>query len=286
MKEKNSIIDIIIYIFFIIFGLSILIPFWTILITSLSTRDGFYASTFHFWSKEFSLNEYKNALSNTGGILNGLWVSIRVTVLGTSMAMLLTTMSGYVLSKKDMPGRNLLFNIVLFTMFFSGGLMPFYITVRNLGIFDTLFAMFLPTAISTFYTILMKNYFESIPPSLEEVARVEGCNDIQILFKIVIPLSTPAIAAIGLFYGINFWNEYFYSTLFVSNNNLYPLPVILRQMIVQNLAIAQLGQLSVDSNEEQFKMACIIISIIPVICVYPFIQKYFTKGLMMGGVKG
>ena len=286
MKEKHTIIDILIYIFFILFALSILIPFWTILITSLSTSDGYYASTFHFWSTGFTLNEYKNALSNTGGILNGLWVSVRVTVLGTLLAMFLTCMSGYVLSKKDMPGRNILFNIVLFTMFFSGGLMPFYLTVRNLGLFDSLFAMFIPTAISTFYTILMKNYFQSIPPSLEEVARVEGCNDIQILYKIVIPLSTPAIAAIGLFYGVNFWNEYFYSTLFISSNSLYPLPVILRQMIVQNLAIAQLGQQSVSTNEEQFKMACIIISIIPVICVYPFVQKYFTKGLTMGGVKG
>jgi putative aldouronate transport system permease protein len=238
------------------------------------------------WSNGFTLDAYKRALSNTGGILNGLLVSAQVTVFGTITAMVLTCLAGYVLSKKDLPGRKIMFGFVLFTMFFNGGLMPFYITVRNYGLSDTIFAMFIPTAISTFYVILIKNYFEGLPPSLEESARIDGYNDIQILFKIVIPMSTPAFAAIALFYAIFFWNEYFYATLFISVNKLYPLPVLLRQLIVQNLAMAQIGVQTMASNAEQFKMACLIIAIFPIVAVFPFVQRYFTKGLNMGAIKG
>lgn len=262
------------------------IPLWMILIISISSPEGYAESVFHMWSKGFTLEAYKRIFSNSSGILNGFWVSIRVTAMGTALSMLLTSLAGYVLSKKDLPGRKWMFRFVLFTMFFSGGLMPFYITVRNYNLTNTIFAMFVPMAIQTYYVILMKNYFEGLPESIEEAAKLDGANDIQILFKIVIPMSVPSFAAISLFYGVYYWNEYFYSSLFVQKNTLQPLPVLLRQMIVQNLTLAQMGASTLATNAEQFKMACIIVAIIPVLIAYPFVQKYFTKGLNIGGVKG
>lgn len=286
MKRRFNLADLLIYIYFIIFASLIIIPIWSIIVISLSTPEGYSLSRFHLWSSGFTLDAYKRALSNTGGIINGLFISVQVTALGTATAMLLTSLAGYALSKKDLPGRKLMFGFVLLTMFFNGGLMPFYITIRNYGLADTLFAMFLPTAISTYYVILIKNYFESLPASLEEAAKIDGYNDIQILFRIVIPMSKPAFAAIALFYAIFFWNEYFYATLFISVNKLYPLPVLLRQMIVQNLAMAQVGIQTMASNAEQFKMACLVIAIIPIVAIFPFIQKYFARGLNLGAVKG
>lgn len=286
MRERFTVADFLIYSFFIIFLLLILVPLWSIVVVSLSTPEGYAQSKFHLWSNGFTLEAYKRALGNTGGILNGLWVSMQVTTYGTITAMILTCLAGYVLSKKTLPGRGFLFVFVLSALFFNGGLMPFFITVRNYGLADSLMAMFIPTAISTYYVILMKNYFESLPSSLEEAAKLDGCNDIQILFRIVIPMSTPAFAAISLFYAIFFWNEYFYATLFISINKLYPLPVLLRQMIVQNLAMAQIGVQTMATNAEQFKMACLVIAIFPIVAVFPFIQKYFAKGLNMGAIKG
>ncbi len=285
LKRKFGIPDFLIYLFFLIFALIILLPLWMILMISFSSPEGYAASDFHMWSSGFSLDAYKRIFSNSSGILNGFWVSIRVTVMGTALSMVLTSLAGYVLSKKDLPGRNMLFRFVLFTMFFTGGLMPFYTTVRGYGLTDTIFAMFVPTAIQTYYVILMKNYFEGLPDSIEEAAKLDGANDIQILFKIIIPMSIPSFAAISLFYAVYFWNEYFYASLFVSPNDLQPLPVLLRQMIVQNLTLAQMGVQTMATNAEQFKMACIIVSIIPVLIAYPFVQKHFTQGLNIGAVK-
>lgn len=285
MKEKPTVADFFIYLFFAVFAMLILLPIWMILIISISSPEGYAGSVFHMWSSGFTLDAYKRIFSNSSGILNGFWVSIRVTVMGTALSMILTSLAGYVLSKKDLPGRNMMFRFVLFTMFFSGGLMPFYTTVRGYGLTNTIFVMFVPMAIQTYYVILMKNYFESLPDNIEEAAKLDGANDIQILVRVVIPMSVPSFAAIALFYAVYYWNEYFYASLFVNSNNLQPLPVLLRQMIVQNLTLAQMGVQTMATNAEQFKMACIIVSIIPVLVAYPFVQKYFTQGLNIGAVK-
>lgn len=285
-KFKFGIADIIIYLVLILFSLAILLPMWHILVISTSSPDVYLRDTYHLVPKSFSLDEYKRALSSLGGIINSLFVSIKVTGLGTALSMLLTSMGAYVLSKKGLPGRNFLFKILVFTMFFSGGLVPFYILVKNLHLDDTIFALTIPLAISTYNLIIMKNYFTSLPESLEEAAKIDGYNDVQILFKIIIPVSKPVFAAVSLFYGVAYWNDYFMATLFISSNNMYPLQVVLRQMIIQNLVMAQVGVATVASNPEQFKMACIIIGIIPVLIIYPFVQNSFSKGIMMGAVKG
>ncbi len=285
-RFKFGIADILIYLVLILFSLAILLPMWHIFIISTSSPDVYLRDTYHLVPKSFSLDEYKRAFSSLGGIINSLFVSIKVTGLGTALSMLLTSMGAYVLSKKGLPGRNFLFKILVFTMFFSGGLVPFYVLVKNLHLDDTIFALTIPLAISTYNLIIMKNYFASLPESLEEAAKIDGYNDVQILFKIIIPVSKPVFAAVSLFYGVAYWNDYFMATLFISSNNMYPLQVVLRQMIIQNLVMAQVGVATVASNPEQFKMACIIIGIIPVLIIYPFVQNSFSKGIMMGAVKG
>jgi putative aldouronate transport system permease protein len=271
--------------FLTFFALIILIPVWHIFVISTSSPTVYITDPYHLIPKSFSLAEYKRAFHSIGGIARALLISIEITVLGTVLSMFLTCCGAYTLSKKDLPGRSILFRILVFTMFFSGGLVPFYILVRNLKLNDTILALTLPVAISTYNLIIMKNYFTGLPVSLEESAKIDGYNDIQILYKIIIPISKPIIAAISLFYAVGYWNDYFMATLFISSNNMFPLQILLRQMIIQNMVLAQVGVQTVGSNPEQFKMACIIIGIIPVLCVYPFVQKYFTKGIMLGAVK-
>lgn len=286
VKGKFGIADVIIYAFLFVYAILIILPIWNILVISLSTSEQFRNDPYHLWLTDINFNEYKRAFSNMGGIIKSFLVSVRVTAYGTLLSLVLTSLGAYALTKESLPGQKIIFRAIIFTMFFDGGLMPFYMVVRNLKLIDTIFAMFLPTAISTFNLIVMKSFFESIPPALEESAKIDGCNDIYILWKIVLPISVPAIAAIGLFYGVGYWNAYFYPSLFINTNSLLPLPVVIRQMVIQNLAAAQVGARIRDSNYEQFKMACIVIAIVPVVLVYPFIQKYFTKGIMLGAVKG
>lgn len=286
VKRKFSLADLVIYLFLTLFMLAVFVPIWNILVISISTEAVYMTDQYHLIPKSFSLNEYKRAFYSIGGIVRALSISVKVTVLGTVLSMFLTSCGAYALSKKNLPGQKVLFKILVFTMFFNGGLVPFYMLVQSLKITDTIFALILPVALSTYNLIIMKNYFSGLPESLEEAAKIDGYNDIQILFKIIIPISKPVFAAISLFYGVAYWNDYFLSTLFISSNDMFPLQIMLRQMIIQNLVLAQVGVQTSGSNMEQFKMACIIIGMIPVLAVYPFVQKYFTQGIMLGAVKG
>jgi putative aldouronate transport system permease protein len=285
IQKRFSVIDFLIYFFLILFALMIVLPVWQIIVISTSSEQVYIADKVHLVPRSFSLNEYSRALGSIGGITRSLFISIAVTVFGTCISMMLTTIGAFVLSKKDLPGRKALFGFVLFPMFFSGGLVPFYILIRTLHLSDTIFALTLPVAISTYNLVIMKNYFAGQPASLEEAARLDGCSELQILMKVIVPISMPMFAAISLFYGVAYWNDYFLATMFISSNKMYPLQVVLRQMIIQNLVLSQVGVRMESSNPEQFKMACIVIGMIPVLLVYPFIQKHFTKGIMLGAVK-
>ena len=285
LNKRFSFSNLLIYTFLTVFALLILIPVWHIFVISISSPSVYMTDPYHLIPKSFSLAEYKRAFYSIGGIARALLISVEITGLGTALSMFLSCCGAYTLSKRDLPGRSVLFRILVFTMFFNGGLVPFYILVRNLKLSDTILALTLPVALSTYNLIIMKNYFAGLPVSLEESAKIDGYNDIQILYKIIIPISKPIIAAISLFYAVAYWNDYFMATLFISSNDMFPLQIVLRQMIVQNMVLAQVGVQTSGSNPEQFKMACIIIGIIPVLCVYPFVQKYFTKGIMLGAVK-
>lgn len=284
-QKKIDIFDIINHTVLIIFSLIVLLPFWNIFVISISSYKTYLDDPYHLIPWGVSLNEYKRAFMQSKELLVSLWATVKITGFGTVVSMLLTTMGGYAMSKESLPGRNFIFKIFIFTMFFGGGLVPFYVLVKKLNFADTIFALTIPMAISTFNMILMKNYFTTLPISLEEAAKIDGYNDIQILFKVVLPISKPVLAAISLFYAVGYWNDYFSAMLFISSNKLMPFQIYLRSLIIQNVTATRVGVHTGPSAYEQFKMAVIIVGIIPVLAVYPFIQKYFTKGILLGSIK-
>lgn len=285
MRRKANLFDLLLYTFLAVYLIVVLLPIWHIFVISTSTYKAYATGLFHLIPASFTLEPYAYAFHKGGGILRSLTVTTEVVLFGTALSMFLTTAGAYALSKKFLPGRKIIFNLILFTMFFNGGLVPFYILVMKLNFQNTILAMTVPVALSTFNMIIMKNYFLSIPESLEESARIDGYNEIQILMKIVIPVSKPVMSAIALFYGVAYWGDYFLGILFVTTNKMYPFQVVLRQMIIQNFVLSRVGVSGSFQNQEQFKMACIIIGIIPVLLIYPYLQKYFAKGIMLGAVK-
>lgn len=211
-----------------------------------------------------------------------------ITTAGTSINMVLTLLMAYPLSRKHMPGRNILLIFVLIPMLFSGGLIPLFILVKNLSLINTFWAVILPGAISTYYLLLMKSFFEELPQDLFECAYLDGASEFTILFKIVLPLSTPVIATLTLFYGVGQWNSFFYALMFLTDKELQPLQVILRDLLINSMR--QDVESSLEFTQllpgETLKMAAVMLSIIPLLIIYPFLQKYFTKGLLLGSIKG
>ena len=263
----------------------ILVPLWHIFVISTATYTGYLADPYHLIPRSFTLENYARAFKKGGEMLRALWVTIKVTAIGTLLSMLLTTAGGYALSKDSLPGRNAIFLFLLLTMFFSGGLVPYYIVVRKLGLGNSFWSMVLPVMMSTYNLVLMKNYFASLPRSLEEAARIDGYQDLQILFKIILPISTPVIAAISLFYGVGYWNSYFEAYLFVSSARLWPFQMYLRDLTLVNASAMRAGAKSGPLVQESFKMAVVFIGIVPITIIYPFVQRYFTAGVMLGAVK-
>lgn len=224
-------------------------------------------------------------------IWNGYWNTIRYTVIGTLLNVILTIMIAYPLSRKELPGRNLITLIIVFTMFFHGGLIPLYLVVKGLGMINTLWAMVIPTALSTFNIIVMRTYFQTnIPKELEDAAYIDGCSHFRLIWKIVLPLSKPVIAVIALFYAVGHWNAYFNALIYLQNPNLYPLQLVLRNILIMNqttsFGISALGMQQQVMLAESIKYAIIVIASIPVFIAYPFVQRYFVKGVMIGSLKG
>lgn len=283
LRKKFEAFDYFNYFLMVLISLITLYPFWYVLVISVSTQEAYYGDIYHLIPRSFSLDTYIYALTNPA-IFHSFRISLVVTTAGTLMAMVLTSMGAYALSKEYLKGRKLFFRLIIFTMFFNGGLVPFYIVVSQvLRMRDTIFAFFVPMAINTYNLILMKNYFTTVPDSLEESAKIDGYNDILILFKIVIPVSKPIVATIALFYAVFFWNDFFMAMLFSSNDKIYPLSVVLRNFVLSTTNFMAQGlQRQVP---DMIRAAVIIISIVPIMLVYPFIQKYFVQGIMLGSVK-
>lgn len=214
--------------------------------------------------------------------------TIFYTVSGTFISLLLSVLGAYPLSRRAFPGRDFLNKVVVIAMLFSAGLVPTFLVVKAVGFYDTIWAILIPTAVSSFNIIILKNFFEQIPYELEESAALDGCNQWQILFIIIIPLAIPGIVTIGLFYAVYQWNSYFPAMIYLRDRNLYPLQIILQNIVIQNqttdLAIDLVK--GADQVSESVKYATIMVATIPIMCVYPFVQKYFVKGIMIGSVKG
>lgn len=266
--------------FMLLVCLAIAVPMWMVVITSFSTNEVAAAEGFVFIPKGFDLSSYQ-AVFSSSGYMGAFLRSIGVTISATALSMVLTTTMAYALAQKDLVFRNFFINAVLLTMVVDGGIIPFYMVIRQMGMIDTYAALIIPMAITTYNLILMRNFFASLPESLMESARLDGCSELGILCRIVLPISVPILAAILLFYAVGHWNRYFEVIMFINSSKKYTLQVLLRQLIFQSEGE---GTFSVQVNN--FKMAVMVITMLPILALYPFIQKYFISGLMLGSVKG
>ncbi|WP_313637214.1 carbohydrate ABC transporter permease [Paenibacillus sp.] len=236
----------------------------------------------------FSLETYGAVFSNPM-ILLGYRNTLFIVIVGVALNLLLTSFAAYALSRKTLQYRKQLTLFIVFTMFFSGGLIPFYLLVRGLGITDTLWALILPTAISAFNLIIMRTSFEAVPDALEEPAKIDGANDFGILFRIFLPLCKPVLAVVGLYYGVSHWNSWFNAMIFLQDRSLYPLQLILREILIIGDANSMAEGASQDEIiilGETLKYATIMVATLPIFLVYPLLQKYFVKGALIGAIKG
>ncbi len=293
MIQKKSvaskIFDRVNYIFLGIFALSTLLPLLYVIAGSFASEYQLSTEAFFLIPKEISLDAYEYILSSNT-ILRSAFVAIFVTLTGTLINLFFSVTMAYPLSKSELVGRNKFINIVIITMVFSGGLIPTFLVVKGLGLLDTFWALLLPVAISPFNLIVIKSFFQEIPKELEEAAIIDGCSTFGVLWKIILPLSKPVLAAVGLFYAVGHWNSFFPALMYLSSPEKWPLQVILRQMVMlAQISVGDMDALDPDfvqPAEQAIKMAVIVLAVIPILCVYPFVQKYFTKGVMIGGIKG
>ncbi|MBX3050472.1 MAG: carbohydrate ABC transporter permease [Caldilineaceae bacterium] len=243
------------------------------------------------WPVDFSLLAYEKIFQYES-IWTGYANSLFYAVVGTSVNIVLTLFAAYALSRQDMYGRKVIMGIFVFTMFFNGGLIPTYLLVKDLGMLNTRAAMIIPQALSVWNLIIAIAYFRSaIPGELLEAARLDGCNDFQYFFRILMPLSTPIIAVLTLFYAINHWNQFFTALIYLSDKALFPLQLILRDILIQsqvdmNMMEDLQSMAAKEAMRELLKYALIVVASVPVLIIYPFVQKYFVRGIMLGAVKG
>lgn len=277
------------YTFFTVLCLVMLYPFWHVLMTSFSSMNEALKGGVFLWPKEFTLATYKSVFKSPD-IYSGFLTSIFVTVVGTAIGTLLTAMTAYPLSKKRLRGGKFFMLLILFTMIFNAGMIPNYLLIKNLGLYDSRWALILPMLVSAYNCIIMRSFFTSIPESIEESARIDGANDMYIFFRIIIPLSKATIATIALFTAVTYWNDYLSTVLYIQGTTKWSLQAVLRNMLTNTQQAMQSAGVNVqaqtNTNATTIKSASIIVATLPILIVYPFVQKYFVKGVMIGGVKG
>lgn len=232
------------------------------------------------------MDAYRYILS-TPTIFKGLGVSIGVTLVGTVVSMVLTSLMAYGLSRKYLYGRDFINFVIVFSMLFSGGMIPTFLVVKYFGLIDSYWSMIMPVAINAFNLIIMRNFFQALPEGLEESAKIDGSNDFGVFFKIMLPLAMPSIATLSLFYGVAYWNTYMSAVLYMTDSTKWPIQVLLRQIVIVASGM-QGDNASVDiiPPAQTIKMAVIVVATVPMLLAYPFVQKHFTKGALLGSVKG
>lgn len=263
-----------------------LLPFLHVVMGSFTTAEEMARKPFVLFPTVFTFDSYRYIFS-TNTLFKAMGVSIGVTFVGTLISMILTSMMAYGLTRRDLDGRKMMNLMIVFTMLFHGGLIPSFLIVKNLGLIDTYMSLILPGAISAFNLIILRSFFQGLPDGVEESAKIDGCGDFGILFRIVLPLSMPALATISLFYAVNYWNSYFGAIMFMNDADKWPIQVLLRQIVIAASGMAaDTSNEFVKPPEQTIKMAVIVVSTLPILIVYPFLQKYFAKGALVGSVKG
>jgi putative aldouronate transport system permease protein len=275
-------------IFLVIILILVAIPMWSTITLSFrpntfigSNLEGMFLAPWK-WS-----NAAYKALLGNNGFLSAFLNSLKIFVFGVATALFLTIPMAYALSIKTLPGRKYLNIFVLIPYLFNVGIIPMYLVVQRIGLIDNLAAVFLPGALSAYNCILMRGFFEGIPDELKESARIDGASELSVLMRIILPLSKPIIMTVGLYYGVSFWNDFFHAMLYLSDNNLQPLPILLRNILMASgmnefVEVNAFGEAPIAA----IKAASVFMAAIPMLIAYPFIQKYFTKGTMLGSVKG
>lgn len=284
-----------IYFIVILLCVSIIVPFVNILALAFNSGADAQRGGIYLWPRIWSLDNFKEIFSQSY-ILRGLYVTLFRTIIGTVLSVFLTAMAAYALKHHSLPGRKGLTFFVFFTMLFSGGIIPYYMVLKELHLTNTIWVFILPTLYSVWNIIIMRTFFAEIPPSVEESARIDGAGDLRIFLKIILPMSKPVVIAISLFNAVSHWNDWFAGAFFVRDRALKPLSTILQEMLTQQNALKQLLMQSSSADYsileqmtvtgDSMKMATIITVITPIIIVYPFLQKHFAKGVSIGSVKG
>ncbi len=274
------------YLLLTLFGMVTLFPFLYVLAQSLSSQTAVVSNQVTIFPVGFQVEAYRLLLADDN-FYRAFGVSVFRTIAGVALNMTLTCLMAYPLSRPHLKGRGLVMNMIIFTMMFQGGLIPSFLLLRELHLLDTMWSLLLPSAVSAFNLILLRNFFQSVPHSLEESAKIDGAGHGVILLKIMVPLSMPAIATLSLFYAVMHWNTYFDAVMYISNPDWNPLQVYLRNMIVlseSNIDVTNNTGLFLIA-QDTLKAATIVASVLPMIVVYPFVQKFFSKGVMLGALK-
>jgi putative aldouronate transport system permease protein len=282
----NRLFDALNHILLLVISLCCVLPFVYVLAVSFASPEEVAKGGMILFPKSWSLASYRYIFS-TDTLIRSLGVSIYITVLGTLINLAFTSLMAYPLAKTQLRGRGIILLGVLFTMLFGGGMIPTYFVVKALHLTNSLWSLMIPSAISAFNLIVLKNFFQQIPDGLEDSAKIDGCNDLSVLIRIVLPLSLPAMATFGLFYAVSHWNQFFSAVLYINDNKKWPIQVLLREIVI--LAQSRIGDSSIDDTQVQpltIRMAVIVFATVPILMVYPFLQKHFAKGVMLGSVKG
>ena len=277
-------LDWIIFVILGIFTLLIIYPFYNALLISLSPEHVVLETPFLIYPKEITFDSYKEVFNNKL-LWSGFSVTMILLIVGTAYQLFFTVITGYALSRSNWFGKNFVMNMILVTMFFGGGLVPYYYLIVKLGLYDSILVMIIPGAIDTFNMLLMRNYFASLPKEMEESAKMDGANDITVFAKIYLPLSLPMLATIGLFFAVGNWNSWYNGMLFIRTAKYKPLQQVLREMIVTSSTKIDGGE-SKKVYSQGLQMAAVFFTIIPMMSFYPFLQRFFVKGIVVGAIKG
>lgn len=282
--------QILLVFFIILCTLTCVLPFLNVIAVSLSSKSAILRGDVSFWPKEFTTQAY-DAIFSDPSMLGSLWYTVKVTVTHTAIAMALTILMAYPLTKSRLRGRKLFNFFALFTMYFSGGTIPIYLNIKELGLLDTAWSLILPTALSTYNMIILKSFFTALPQELEEAATIDGATDFQILLRVYLPLSLASLATLTLFYAVGKWNSFADAKYYITSRALQPLQLKLYNIIKGSISVdvtAMEGSANAASQSisESIESATIIFATLPILIVYPFVQRYFVSGVTIGAVKG
>lgn len=297
MNRQVSLFSILNYVFLALIGFSMIYPFIYILVYSLNDGKDSMQGALYFWPRQFTLDNYVQVFDNPR-IWQAYKITLLRTILGTVLHVLLCTLMAYALSKKTLPGRTFFTFYIFLPTIFSAGFIPYFITLQKLHLINSFWVFIIPMLFNFMHIVIIRTFLQGIPEELDESARIDGYGDFMIFLKIILPLSGPVLATISLFIGVAHWNDWFSGAYYVSNKNLIPVQTLLQQMLTEAEALsnsmqraAQQGGQTISSSPagatpESLRMALLVITVFPILCVYPFLQKYFVKGVMIGSVKG